>query len=195
MKNILLLIISILTLNCSKKEQKNLNCENLIKIDSMSFNKSKKHPLKFDKKSDFKKVDNEIDIQYLNQTFKDNLTDENFMEYSIVGKLKNWNLILGQDYNQNYYYIVDENKVDTLVGPPRIFGKTILSIEEPYTDFQEKIEIWKIQENGKIKLSQKFSLNKCYDFRIMESHLFEKYLYIKTGIENRKSQFFKIKHE
>ena len=195
MKTLLLIIISILTLNCSKKEEVNLNCENLIKIDSLSFSKNKKNPLNFVQKSGLKKENNEINIQHLNQTFKDNLTDENFMEYSIVGKLKNWNLILAQDYNQNYYYLVGKNKIDTLVGPPRVFGKTILSIEEEHTDFHEKIEIWNIQESGKIILSKNFSLKKCYDFRIMESYLFEKYLYVKTGVENRKSQFYKIKYK
>ena len=195
MKTILLIIISILNFNCSKKEEVNLNCESLIKIDSLSFIKNKKNPLKFVQKSELKKVNNEINIQHLNQTFKDNLTDENFMEYSIVGKLKNWDLILAQDYNQNYYYLADKNKIDTLVGPPRVFENTILSIEEEHTDFQEKIEIWNIHENGKIILSKNFSLKKCYDFRIMESYLFEKYLYVKTGIENRKSQYFKIKYE
>ena len=195
MKTIFLIIISILTFNCSKKEEVNLNCESLIKIDSLSFSKNKKNPLNFVQKSELKKENNEINIQHLNQTFKDNLTDKNFMEYSIVGKLKNWNLILAQDYNQNYYYLVDKNKIDTLVGPPRVFENTILSIEEEHTDFQEKIEIWNIQENGKIILSKNFSLKKCYEFRIMESYLFEKYLYVKTGIENRKSQYFKIKYE
>jgi hypothetical protein len=195
MKTLLLMIISIFTFNCSKKEEVNLNCERLIKIDSFTFSKNKKYPLDFVQKSELKKENNEINIQHLNQTFKDNLTDENFMEYSIVGKLKNWNLILAQDYNQNYYYLVDKKKIDTFVGMPRVFGKKILSIEEEHTDFQEKIEIWNIQESGKIIMSKNFSLKKCYDFRIMESFLFEKYLYIKTGIENRKSQFYKIKYE
>ncbi|GGC95262.1 hypothetical protein GCM10011508_23100 [Flavobacterium lutivivi] len=195
MKTLLFIIISILTFNCSKKEEVNLNCENLIKIDSLSFIKNKKIPLNFAQKSVLKKENNEIKIQHLNHTFKDNLTDENFMEYSIVGKFKKWNLILGQDYNQNYYYLVDKNKIDTLVGPPRVFENTILSIEEAHTDFQEKIEIWNIQESGKIILNKNFSLKKCYDFRIMESYLFEKYLYLKTGVENRKSQFYKIKYK
>lgn len=195
MRSIILVLITLLTFNCSKKEEVNLNCQNLIKIDSLNFYKKKTNPLYFVLNSELKKDNNAIYIQNLNKTFKDDLNEENFMEYSIIGKLKNWNLIIGQDWNQNYYFLVDQNKIDTLVGEPKVFEKKILSIEEPYTDFQEKIEIWNIQKSGEIKLSNRFSLKECYNNRIMESYLFEKHLYIKTGIENRKSEFYKIKYE
>jgi hypothetical protein len=193
MRILLLVILSLSIFHCSNKEQQNISCENLIKIDSLSFFKNKQTPLEFVQKPELKKENNEIKIHHLNQSFKDNLTEEHFKEYSIIGKLNEWNLIIGQDHIQNYYYLINKNKIDTLVGSPKVFGKTLLSIEDEYTDFQEIIEIWNIQDDGKIILNQRFSLKECYDFRIMDSYLFENYLFIKTGVENRKSRFYKIK--
>ena len=41
MRTLLLVILSLSILNCSNKEQQNISCENLIKIDSLSFCKNK----------------------------------------------------------------------------------------------------------------------------------------------------------
>lgn len=193
MKTFLLTLTLILTISCNNKEQSIFDCESLIKIDSLDFSKNKKNAVNFLENSELEKENNEIKIQHLNKTFKDNLNEEFYMEYSIIGKIRNFNLIVGQDYNQNYYYLVSKNQIDTLVGPPQIFGKIILSIEDAYTDFQEKIEIWEIKENDKIELSNKFSLKKCYDYRIIESYLLDNYLFLRTGVENRKSDFYKVK--
>jgi hypothetical protein len=170
----------------------NSDCKNLIKIDSSEYVKNEISYEKFDQISELKKINGEIKIPIQNKTFKDSLSDENYIEYTVIGKFKNWNLIKGQNYNQNYYYLISENQIDSLVGKPKIFENKILSIEDEYTDFPEIIEIWNISEKGNLNREKTFSLKFCKDAPIYESYLSGNNLYIKTGYETGKHEFCKM---
>ena len=114
--------------------------------------------------------------------FKDDTTDENFMEYSVLGENKenHWILIQGQDYNQDYYYVINQRlkTIDTLVGEPRIFYNKLLCQEGSYTDSPEYLEIWDIN-HGKLQLFKKFSLRKYDVYTINDSFLKNGILYVK----------------
>lgn len=182
---------------CSKTNQKEkFDCAELKKIDSTEyFNKKPKINNSFEEESEIKKIDFKIKTPNQKIIFADHLQeDELFMEYEIIGKnsKKNWTLIKGVDYNQNYYYLINKNKIDTLIGIPHIFENKILSIEEPYTDYSELIEIWDINNNNEIKLAKHFSIKFCKESNIEDAYLFETFLYLKCS-NNKKSNFYKLK--
>jgi hypothetical protein len=183
---------SFLILSCSNKSQLNFECEKLIRVDSLEFVKNKIPSEKFDKISELKKVNGEIKIPNQNKLFKDNLSEDKFIEHTVTGKYKDLNLIMGQGLNQNIYFLVNNGKIDTLVGNPQIFENRILSIEDSYTDFPEIIEIWEIKENGKLKFDKSFSIKYCKDSAIKESYINKNILYICTGYEWGKNQFYKV---
>lgn len=185
--------------NCSSIKKKEFDCDDLIQIDSTFYYLNKIKNEDFDSKSELTKSNNQIIIPNQDFIFKDNLTEEKFIEYSIIGKnqKRQLTLILGQDYNQNYYFIWNQttNKIDTLSGKPYFFNDKMVSIEDPYTDFPETIEIWNVLKNNNIELKNKFAIRKCKEFSNLESYLSANYLFIKSGFDNKNSKYFKIKIE
>lgn len=131
------------------------------------------------------KVNGVIKVPFKDSVLKysDDTTDENFFQYKIAGQddVKKWVLIRGEDYNQDYYYLVDQknNKIDILVGYPMIFGDEILCQEGAYTDSPNFIEVWK-SVNGGLKLISKFSLNECKIYAIDDLYLKGETLFLKT---------------
>jgi hypothetical protein len=188
-----LVILSICSFNCYNAENPELNCDALIKIDSLEFSNNYTYPSKYTQKPDLSKLNSIITVEGVKSPFKDNLSDDGFIEFSVIGKYNKWNLIKGQGLNQNYYYLVKNNTIDTLIGYPKFYTNTILSIEEPYTDFQEHIEIWEIDTNENLILKNSFSLNKCYSFRIMDSYIINNTLFLRTGLEYGGQSFYKIR--
>lgn len=165
MKNSIFLIFVFFILSCtSNKNETTFNCENLKLTDSINFYKNKFEFETFDSICDLKKINGEIIIPNTNIIFKDSLDSEIF-HYSVLGKNKkrNWFSIIAQDPLQNFYYLYNNNnnKLDTLIGEPKIFGNKILCIEDAYTDYPEIIQVWEIQKNGNIKKGKEFSIKHC----------------------------------
>ncbi len=185
MKNLLFLFFGFLLISCtSNKEKATFNCDNLNLSDSISFYKNKIEFENFDSICDLKKVKDKIIIPNTNIVFKDSTNSEAF-SYRVLGenKKRNWFSIVGSDPMQNYYYLFNKNnnKLDTLVGEPKIFDNKILSIEEQYTDYPEKIQIWDILKNGLIEKKLEFSVKKCKDWRIIDGYIKNEKLYLKCG--------------
>ncbi|MBC7426518.1 MAG: hypothetical protein H7321_08275 [Bacteroidia bacterium] len=149
--------------NVVKKKYDNEIYEKVLFIDSFEFYSKMIKPKKLTN-GVFKKINGKIKIPSKDSffTFKDNLSNENYFEYSFVGQVKsrNWNFVLGNDYQQSYYYLISENynKIDSLVGYPLIFGDKIICKEEEYTDCPNYIEIWNINKNS-ITLNKKFPMS------------------------------------
>ena len=200
MKNSFILnILILLAAGCPGRTQNTFRCDNLIRIDSFSFEQHKIKAEVFDSVTTFKKLNNQIRFPNQKKIFKDDLSNENYMEYTLAGEIKNrnWVLVKGQDYNQNHYFIYNKtaNTIDTVVGNPRIFNNKILSTEEPYTDYPGIVEIWDIDKNNNITLNKKFPIRNCTDFSLLESYLSKGYLFIRSGVEQGKSDYFKVKLE
>jgi hypothetical protein len=135
----------------------------ITKIDSLEFYSNKVIFEKFSRHSTVKKKNGTIKVPIGNSVteFHDSTNIDNPKEYSVVGQNERnkWVLIKGENELQDYYYIVNqkENKIDTLVGNPMIFGNKLLCQEGSYTDGTDFIELWD-STNGKLKLIKKFSL-------------------------------------
>jgi|UPI000646E28E hypothetical protein len=194
MKTIFFIIISLFTLSCSKIKRPKLECYNLRKIDSSEYYNNKVYPKAFKKNHNLRKINHEIKIPNQKIVFKDDFSDENFVEFSVEGAVNNWLLIKEQNYNQDYYFLISNNEIDTLLGKPHFFSTKVLSIEDSHTDSQETIEIWDIQNDHKLKLYQKFSLKNCKSL-IEDSYLLKNYLFMKTKNKLQKPEYFKIKYE
>jgi hypothetical protein len=169
-------------------------CDKIEFIDSQQFNDNKQGYCIIDTAIIIKKINGEIKVHGKDSTFifKDDTNDDEFIEYTFAGQdtTKKWVLILGQDYNQDYFYLINQNtdNIDTLVGYPRIFGDIYLCEEGSYTDGTAFIEIWSIRYN-KFQLLEKFSLKPCDIYDNDESYLKNDYLYIRY--ENKK--YLKVK--
>lgn len=174
----------------SATAQQTFNCKNLIRTDSITYEKFKKIPEKISSTTSLKKTKGTINIPHLKRKFSDR---EEEMEYTVVGKVNNYTLISGDDYIQTYYYLIGKQKIDTLTGPPKIFGKILLAIEEDYTDFPETIQIWDISANGTLKLKETFSIKNCKNKPIADAYISENTLYIKTGHDGLKHDFYRLK--
>lgn len=126
------------------------------------------------------KKDGFIKIETKDSTyfFKDDLSNEYFYEYSIVGYKRNWILLLGQTYNTDEYFLINKktNRIYTLVGFPQIYKNYLLCIEGDHTDGTKYIEIWKMRQN-KIKQVIKFNL-KQYDIILGDIYMYGNYIYI-----------------
>lgn len=163
-------------------------------IDSLEFNSNRQPFQIFDTTFVLKKNDGVIKIQCKDTifAFKDNTSDADFFEYSCVGfdPFNKKVLVLGQDYNQEYYYLINQNtnKIDTLVGYPKIFGDRYLCEESAYTDGTAYIEIWNMK-NEMPYLIEKFSLIPCNIYEVNESYLKDVYLYLKYNFE----KYLKVK--
>ena len=159
MKNSIFLFFGFLIIGCnSNKNETTFNCENLKLTDSLSFYKNKIEFENFDSICELKKVKGKIVIPNANIVFKDSSNSEAF-SHSVLGKNKkrNWFSIVGSDPMQNYYYLYNKNnnKLNTLIGEPKIFGNKILSIEEQYTYYKEIIKVWDIIKNDVPELKEK----------------------------------------
>lgn len=96
-------------------------------------------------------------------TFKDDLSDRNYVEYFFAGndRKRNWLLIKKQDYNQEYFYLFQSTSknIDTLVGQPFIYGNKIICLEGSYTDSPRYIEVWDIKKDKLVRIAN-FSLSR-----------------------------------
>ena len=170
--------------NAVEKANLSAICSKTIQIDSLEFFKNKQNFTKIDSISDFKKVKGVIKISTKDSlfTFRDNNSDEKFIEYKVVGQenKNKWVLLLEQDYNQDYYYLINQknNKIVKLVGYPMFFGNKILCQEGSYTDSTGFIEIWN-SNKGNLSLVSKFSFNACKICNISDLYLKGNILYIR----------------
>lgn len=180
----------------SSNSQNTVDCNSIVKIDNSSYNLNKVKYDDFRNQSKLKKVNTQIKINNTSIVFNDDLSEENFIEYSIIGEDKKgkWLLISGQDYNQIYYYLINKEKGTKykLIGEPKIYDKKIVCIEGSYTDGSAIIEIWNLKSN-EISLQKSFSLKKCLIFNIQDSYLNENQLYIKNSYEISKCDYYKLK--
>lgn len=173
-------------------------CENLTQIDSLEFEQNKIKFSQIEKSKLISKNNETLTIKTKDSliVFKDNLSDEYYFEYRYLGEFPehNWTIILGQDYNQSYYYLInmESSKIDSLVGFPQIFKNEILAVEGLYTDGSALIEIWEIEKNQIIK-TKSFSVKKCMVYGIQEAYLNEEYLYIRNSYSSIKDDFYKLK--
>lgn len=185
MNNSIFLIFGFLILSCSSnKEKTTFNCENLKLTDSISFYKNKIEFENFDSICVLKKIKGKIVIPNTSIVFKDSTNSEVF-SYAILGenKNRNWFSIIAQDPMQNYYYLYNNknNKLDTLIGEPKIFNNKILSIEAEYTDYPEIIQIWNIQNNGDIKKNKEFSIKYCRNWSISKAYINDDKVFLECG--------------
>lgn len=180
--------------NLESNKKKASICDRIEFIKGEEFNDNRQVHRIFDTTLTIKKNKGEIKVQGKDFTFsfKDNTNDDEFFEYTFAGQdtNKKWVLILGQDYNQDYYFLINQNTnhIDTLVGYPRIFGDIYMCEEDSYTDGTAFIEIWSIRYN-KFQLLEKFSLKPCEIYDNEESYLKNDYLYIKY----EKNKYLKVK--
>lgn len=184
MKNLVFLIFVFLIISCSSnKEKTTFNCDNLILSDSLSFYKNKIEFENFDSICVIKKIKGKIVIPNT-IVFKDSSNSDVF-SYRVLGenKNRNWFSIVGSDPIQNYYYLYDNknDKLDTLIGEPKIFYNKILSIESPYTDYPEIIQIWNIQNNGEIKKDKQFSIKFCRNWSISNGYIEDNKVFLECG--------------
>jgi hypothetical protein len=159
-------------------------CDIIEIIDSAEFSANRQPYQDFDTTTLLKKLNGVINVQGKDTTFqfKDNTSDEHFFEYKCSGVdiIKKKVLILGQNYQQNFYYLIDQNtnRIDTLIGYPKIFGDRYLCEEDAYTDGTAFIEIWNIKNDIPF-LFEKFSFIPCDIYSIDESYLTNNYLFVK----------------
>lgn len=174
-----------------------IKCDKIIRIDSLEFYKNKIEPVKINKEKQIDKEQGNLFLKTKDSTitFRDNTSVNDFFQYSYLGQFKELNsdLILGQDYNQNYYYLISQttNKEDTLVGYPLIFKNKILAIEGAYTDGSALIEIWNIKDH-KVQKEKIFSLKDCMIYTVQKAYLRDKYLYINNFLSTDKNNYYKI---
>ncbi len=202
MKNILQISLLIqIFINCNLEAQitrylrsTTKVCDKIEFIDSLEFNTNKQDYSIIDTSFVLEKINGVIKVNGIDTVFKfkDNTSDEEFFEYTIAGRDINKKrvLILGQDYNQDYYYLINQNtnKVDTLIGYPKIFGDKYLCEEGSYTDGSAFIEIWD-DKNKELQLLDRFSFIPCDIYDINESYLKNDYLYVRYNLE----RYLKVK--
>jgi hypothetical protein len=140
---------------------------------------------KMDKATTIKKEKGTIKIPSGNSIikFRDDKRNDSYLEYTVLGqnKKRKWVLIMAQDYNQNYYYLVNQtyNKIDTLFDEPQIYGERFLCGHGGSADgYPAFLEIWDTQ-NEKLKLILKFKWE-SYGLDIRNLYLREDTLFIKN---------------
>jgi len=171
-----------------------VDCDKIIKIDVSEYLEKRIKYKKLDSLTSISKQEGEIHIptKDLIISFKDDLSDENYFEYEIVGKIKkNWIVISGETYNQIFYYLINQNdgKIDTISGYPNITDNKIICNEGLTTDGDAFIEYWQILQENRIKLLKKFSLVPCEIYDIYEIFIRNDYAYVKHDND----KYFKIK--
>jgi hypothetical protein len=157
----------------------------IIKIDSVEYYSKKVNAGRMDKPTTIKKEKGIIKIPSGNSTivFRDDKRDESFIEYTAIGQnLKHkWVLIKAEDYNQDYYYLVNQiyNKIDTLSDTPQIYGAKFLCGQGGSADgYPAYVEIWDTQ-NGKLNRILKFKWE-SYGLDIRKMYLRKDTLFIKN---------------
>ena len=114
------------------------------------------------------------------------------MKYKVIGQnLKNnWVLIMAQDYNQNYFYLVSQisGKIDTLFDNPKIYDDKLLCGEGGSSDGNPAfVEVWST-ENGRLKCILKFQWE-AYGLNINDLYLRKDTFYIK----NQDDKYLKLR--
>ena len=166
----------------------------IIKIDSAEYYSKKVNFKRFDKSTTIKKVNGLITISTDSSVirFRDNENDNNYMKYKVIGQnLKNnWVLIMAQDYNQNYFYLVSQisGKIDTLFDNPKIYDDKLLCGEGGSSDGNPAfVEVWST-ENGRLKCILKFQWE-AYGLNIIDLYLRKYTFYIK----NKDDKYLKLR--
>lgn len=155
-----------------------ISCEPTV-IDSAEFYKEKRPCLLFDKrKSALKKKGGVIKVN--GHSFVDDKSDRFYREYNYEGRWRDWVLISCTGYNEEEYYLINEKSgaLDTLVGKPKIFGDKILCVEGSRTDWDGKLEIWKIDRKSASCLC-KLRLKEYGVFSVDDIYLAKDTLYVK----------------
>jgi hypothetical protein len=142
-------------------------CDKVIEIDTVEFNSNFIKSDSFQPTNRFVKADGKLIIRTKDSiyTFTTNNEHGDYNPlFKVVGEdtNKNWVWIEEQGLHSARYFIVNTktSRVDTLVGPAKMFGDKLVSLEDGYTDSQRIVEIYKIKDD-KISLIKKFSLEPC----------------------------------
>ncbi len=196
MKRIIFFVFQILiiklTFSQAKPVYKENICTDLMLINESEFQNNRQEFLLIDSLFNIEKKEGKIEIPF-GETIMEFVDEDELSIHTVKGqfKSKHWILILEQDPNQDYYYLINtkNSKIDKLVGEPHIFGDRIVCEEGSYTDCPHFMEIWKI-EGTNVKMETKFRLNDCDLFTIEEFYLNDDFLYLNQG-----NKFYKLKVE
>jgi hypothetical protein len=147
--------------------QTNGVCEKIIEIDTAEY---KLNFVKSDLLQSITRVvrtDRKLTIQATSRdfTFTDYFDGEQpITTYKVVGEeaIRNWIWIEEIDLHSARYILINTKTahIDTLIGPAKIFGNKVVSLEDAYTDSPRRVEIYQIK-NDKLVALKKFSLKPC----------------------------------
>lgn len=167
--NSLLVSLSFILLatNYSFGQPAQILCDRVIAIDTNEYKKNflSDDPIQSTKR--FEKINNKLTIltSKISYSFTDYFENGDFItKYKVVGEdsRRDWVWIEQQGLHSTHYYLINTktSKIDTLVGPAKIFGDKIVSLEDGYTDSPRQVEIYKITD-GKIDRLKRFRLEPC----------------------------------
>lgn len=163
----LVLIALTITKSFSQTVDTKSICDKVVEIDTTEYKSNfiKSDLLKSTNR--FVKTDGKLTIRTKDSvyTFTDNNEHGDYDPlFKIAGEdvNRNWIWIEEQDLHTVKYFLINvkTSRIDTLIGPPKIFGNKIICLEEEYTDGPRNVEIYRIK-NDKIVLIKNFRLSPC----------------------------------
>jgi len=142
-------------------------CDKVVKIDTVEFKSNFIKSDLLEPTKRFDKSNGKLTIQTTKTvyTFTDKYEHGDFVTtYKAVGEEvnRNWVWVEELGLHSARYFIVNirTSHIDTLIGPSKMFGDKIVSLEDGYTDSPQFVEIYKIKDDRIIPL-RKFRLNPC----------------------------------
>jgi len=142
----------------------------------------------------FKKTGLNIKVPDTDIVFEDDTTEAGYQEYFAEGSLSHFYVVEQLDYQSTEYYLISREAKETydLVGRPKLYGNTILSIEGEHVDSPVTVELWQLA-NKKLAPNKIFAIGNCDIFNIIDTYLNKNYLYIKHMALTDKYVYVKLK--
>jgi hypothetical protein len=174
-----LLWILVISLTITKSfgqpvDSKNI-CERIVEIDTTEYRSNFVDNDLLKSTNRFVKTDGKLTIRTTGSvyTFIDNNEHGDYDPlFRVAGEdvNRNWIWIEEQDLHTVKYFLINvkTSHIDTLIGPPKIFGDKIVCLEEGYTDSPRHVEIYRIKTD-KIVLIKSFRLSPCDQLCCVES--------------------------
>lgn len=146
----------------------------------------------------FFKQDGIVHMPHTTVIFKDAPESENgVLKYVPRGVMFNDIYVLEtQDEIRNSYNLIRISpKIDEeIIGFPYIFGKYMLAIEEPHTDYAFILQVWEILSKAKdIKKRKEIALTKCEINNVESAYINNGYVYLKVHMTSNKIRLLKLK--